>query len=56
MIVTSAPIDPSRYTSIAFAERERQALWPNVWLVAAHRSELAGAGAQVTFDIGADSF
>jgi phenylpropionate dioxygenase-like ring-hydroxylating dioxygenase large terminal subunit len=49
-------IDPRRYVSREFQERERQRLWPRVWLLAAHRSELAAPGAFVTLEVGAETF
>lgn len=50
------PIDRLRYVSTDFLELERAKLWPKVWLVAAHASELSQPGSFVTLDMGAESF
>ena len=50
------PIDRLRYVSRAFHERERDRLWPRVWLLAAHTSELTVPGSFVTLGVGGESF
>ncbi len=49
-------IDHRRYVTQSFRERERERLWPRVWLLAAHSSELPGSGSYATLELGAESF
>ena len=48
-------LDPARYTSRAYAEREKRNLWPQVWQIACREEEIAAPGDFVTYDIGDDS-
>lgn len=47
-------VDPAWFTSPAFARAEAERLWPRVWLLAAHESQLASHGDFVTLDVGRD--
>ena len=51
----TAPIPKERYTSAAFAAREREHLWPRVWLLAGLARDLETPGAYLTFEIGDES-
>jgi nitrite reductase/ring-hydroxylating ferredoxin subunit len=51
-----APIDPSRYVSEAFAQAEREKLWPNVWQFAAREEDLPEPGDNVVYDINDRSY
>jgi phenylpropionate dioxygenase-like ring-hydroxylating dioxygenase large terminal subunit len=44
------PIPAERYTSEAFAQAERERMWPNVWQFAAREEDLPEAGDYVVFD------
>lgn len=44
------PVPISRYTSEAFAEAERQKMWPNVWQFAAREEDLPEPGDYVVFE------
>ena len=46
----SAPLDASRYTSEAFAQAEREKMWPYVWQFAAREEDLPQAGDYVVFE------
>jgi len=50
------PLDPSRYTSEAFAKAEREKLWPNIWQFAAREEDLPEAGDTVVYDINDKSY
>jgi len=43
------------YVSPAFAARERERLWPNVWQMACREEEVPRVGDYVTYDIGDES-
>jgi nitrite reductase/ring-hydroxylating ferredoxin subunit len=45
----------SRYTSVAFMEREREALWPAVWLLAGVADDVASPGRCFAFEHGCES-
>ena len=49
------PIPASRYTSPEWAAREREKMWPRVWLLAGFECDLAEPGSWFTFEIAADS-
>lgn len=51
-----APLDPDRYTTEAFAQVEREKLWPNVWQFAAREEDLPEPGDTVVYDINARSY
>lgn len=55
--MTSEPrrIPAERYTSRDFLEAEWQHMWPRVWLLAAHSSEIASPGEWLTTSIGDES-
>ena len=48
-------IDPERYYSKEFMEREWEQLWTRVWLIAGPRSDLREPGDYFTFEIGRES-
>jgi len=50
-----ASFDASRYHAADYARREAGELWPRVWLLAAHDSELTRPGAYRCIDVGAES-
>ena len=43
-VLGDEPIDPTRYTSAAFAAAEYEKLWPNIWQFAVREEELPEAG------------
>ncbi|WP_242128031.1 aromatic ring-hydroxylating dioxygenase subunit alpha [Sphingobium sp. Sx8-8] len=45
------PLDPSRYTSEAFAAAERAKLWPNIWHFAAREEDMPEPGDTVVYEI-----
>ena len=49
-------IDPSRYHSREFMEREWEDLWPKAWLIAGAQTDLREPGDYFTFDVGRESF
>ena len=51
----TALVPASRYTSPEWAEREREKLWPRVWLLAGFEQDLAEPGSYFTFEIASDS-
>jgi phenylpropionate dioxygenase-like ring-hydroxylating dioxygenase large terminal subunit len=50
------PLSTESYTSEAYAQAEREKLWPNVWLFAAREDELPEPGDTVVFEINEKSF
>lgn len=46
----TAPIPAARYTSAAFAERERDLLWPHVWQFAAREEDLPDPGDYIVYE------
>ena len=47
-------IDPTTYSTLSHAHLEQQRLWPRVWLVAAHTSQLAIPSGVVSLTLGKD--
>src|SRR5207302_9203360 len=47
-------VDPSRYYSPEFMQREWQSLWPHVWLLAGVASDIPEEGDYFTFAVGPD--
>jgi len=45
-----------RYTSRAFHEREIAAMWPHVWQMACHETDIPEVGDYITYEIGQRSF
>lgn len=52
---SAARIDAARYTSVTFMRREWGSMWPRVWWMAAHASDLPDAGAWLCVDLGPES-
>jgi phenylpropionate dioxygenase-like ring-hydroxylating dioxygenase large terminal subunit len=50
-----APVPKERYTSAAFARRERERLWPRVWLLAGRVDDVERPGDHFTFEIAGES-
>ena len=50
------PVPVAPYISEAFAQAERERMWPNVWLFAAREDEMPDPGDSVVFDIAGKSF
>jgi phenylpropionate dioxygenase-like ring-hydroxylating dioxygenase large terminal subunit len=48
-------IDPSRYYTQAFMEREWERLWPRAWLIAGVATDLRESGDYFTFELGRES-
>ncbi len=48
-------VDPSRYYSREFMEKEWARLWPRTWLIAGVRSDLEEPGDYFVFDVGPES-
>jgi phenylpropionate dioxygenase-like ring-hydroxylating dioxygenase large terminal subunit len=46
----SEPLDASRYTSEAFAQAEREKMWPRVWQFAAREEDIPEAGDYTVFE------
>lgn len=46
----SQPIDAARYTSEAYAQAEREKMWPHVWQFAAREEDIPEAGDYSVFD------
>lgn len=51
-----APLDAGRYTSEAFAQQERDKLWPNVWQFAAREEDMPSPGDNVVYEINHRSY
>ena len=51
----TGPIAASRYTSPEWAAREREKLWPRVWLLAGFECDLSEPDSYFTFEIAGDS-
>jgi phenylpropionate dioxygenase-like ring-hydroxylating dioxygenase large terminal subunit len=49
-------VDPSRYYSREFMEREWKSLWPRVWLLAGVTSDIQEDGDYTVFNHGHESF
>jgi phenylpropionate dioxygenase-like ring-hydroxylating dioxygenase large terminal subunit len=46
----------ARYTAPQFHAREMQALWPRVWQMACHQTDIPDAGDFITYEIGTQSW
>src|SRR4029453_4457868 len=49
-------VEPSRYYSQAFADREWRSMWAHAWTGAARPSHLSRMGAGFKYDLGRESF
>ncbi len=56
MELGTADLAVERYTSAAFHQLEMRKLWPRVWQMACHESEIPEPGNFTTYDIGKRSF
>ncbi len=52
----SEPLDASRYTSDAFAQLEREHMWPNVWQFAARDEDMPEPGDFIVYENAGRSF
>lgn len=52
----TADLPVARYTSRAFHEREMAAMWPSVWQMACHETDIPEVGDYITYEVGTRSF